>query len=56
MLNNIWKIIFLVFLLSCADDKTTNSDDNNPSENTTIFGSSDNLNIITCFKVSYIIT
>ena len=47
MLNNIWKIIFLVFLLSCADDKTTNSNDNNSSENITIFGSSDNLNIIT---------
>ena len=36
MLNNMWKIIFLFFLLSCADDNITNSEIN-----------PDNLNIMT---------
>ena len=43
MLNNIWKIIFLFFLSSCADDNTV---DSNVTENS-FFGISSNLNIIT---------
>ena len=38
MLNKMWKIIFLIFLSSCADDTTTNS-------TTTI--NPENLNIMT---------
>jgi len=53
MLNNIWKITFLIFLLSCAEDNTVTSDtieDNNNNNNIvedSFFGSSSNLNIIT---------
>ena len=40
MLNNIWKIIFLLFLLSCADNKITGLDNDSATN-------PDNLDIIT---------
>ena len=44
MLNNIWKIIFLIFLSSCADDDVV---DSNNISNGEVFGINSNLNIIT---------
>ena len=48
MLNNIWKIIFLFFLSSCADDNTViNQNDDSTVIEDLFFGSPSNLNIVT---------